>query len=173
MQAIRQSSQEISKTLSTLDGIAFQTNILALNAAVEAARAGQAGTGFAVVADEVRMLAQRSAQAARDTADLVGRNNSSVLEVQGRLDTLHASMQQSADIRADVQRVADTLADHSAKQALKLEQIGAAITQIGQVSQQTAANAEESASASEQLTAQSQALKDLVECLAAVVGHQS
>jgi methyl-accepting chemotaxis protein/methyl-accepting chemotaxis protein-1 (serine sensor receptor) len=163
------SSQEISKILGVIDGVAFQTNILALNAAVEAARAGEAGAGFAVVADEVRSLAQRSAQAARDTAGLVDSNNSNVHEAAARLEAVKGSLERCAGIQADVQRVADRLAESSDKQSKHVQHVVGAIGQIRQVTQQSAANAEENAAASEELSAQSGNLKDTVERLSAMV----
>jgi len=169
MHAIETSSEEISKTLSTLDGISFQTNILALNAAVEAARAGESGAGFAVVADEVRTLAQRSAEAARNSANMVARNHASVYEVRGCLDAVRDSLQKSGGIRGEVQKLADRLSEHTGTQARRAEQVTHAMTQIDTVTQQAAANAEESAAAAEELTAQSEALKSVAERLAAVV----
>jgi methyl-accepting chemotaxis protein len=167
--AMQASSQKISTILSVIEGVAFQTNILALNAAVEAARAGAAGAGFAVVADEVRSLAQRSAQAAKDTAELVEGNRSSAHEAAARLEAVTASLQQSAGIRAAVESVADRLADSADKQSAHVQHVVGAILQIRQVTQQSAAGAEENAAASEELNAQSLSLKDTVERLSALI----
>jgi methyl-accepting chemotaxis protein len=170
MQAINASSQEISKVLSVIDGIAFQTNILALNAAVEAARAGEAGAGFAVVADEVRNLAHRSAEAAKKTTDLVSRSVASAHEGRDRLEAVNASLGQSAQISIDVQQVAGALTKGSAEQARGVDQIGKAITQMERVTQSTAASAEESAAAAEELVAQSENMHAIVRDLASLVG---
>jgi methyl-accepting chemotaxis protein len=169
MEGINTSSQKISKIIKVIDEIAFQTNILALNAAVEAARAGEAGMGFAVVADEVRNLAQRCAQAAKDTADLI--EDSIQRSDGGRVKVDHVAMSIYA-ITAEASKVKVLVEEinlGSVEQTSGIEQIGRAITQMEQVTQSSAANAEESAAAAEQLNAQAEALKDVVDGLRAMV----
>lgn len=167
--AMKASSQKISKILTVIDGVAFQTNILALNAAVEAARAGEAGAGFAVVADEVRSLAQRSAQASRETAELVDGNSSIVQEAAAKLDAVRESLKQSAGIRAAVESVADRLAESSDQQSSHIQSMVGAIAELHQVTQQSAASSEENAAAAEELSAQSETMKDTLARLTAMV----
>jgi methyl-accepting chemotaxis protein len=169
MDGINSSSQKISKIIKVIDEIAFQTNILALNAAVEAARAGEAGMGFAVVADEVRNLAQRCAQAAKDTADLI--EDSIHKSDGGREKVEHVAVAIRA-ITADASKIKELVEEinlGSVEQSGGIDQISRAITQMEQVTQSSAANAEESAAAAEQLNAQAEAMKDVVESLRAMV----
>jgi methyl-accepting chemotaxis protein/methyl-accepting chemotaxis protein-1 (serine sensor receptor) len=170
MDDINESSSKISKIIKVIDEIAFQTNILALNAAVEAARAGQAGMGFAVVADEVRNLAQRCAQAARDTTSLIEDSVSKSTGGKDKLGLVAASIKQTAEEFAKVRMLVDQVASGSGQQSDGIDQIRTALSQMEQVTQTSAANAEESAAAAEQLNAQSEALKDLVIRLSAMVG---
>jgi methyl-accepting chemotaxis protein/methyl-accepting chemotaxis protein-1 (serine sensor receptor) len=170
MDEINESSGKISKIIKVIDEIAFQTNILALNAAVEAARAGEAGMGFAVVADEVRSLAQRSAQAAKDTALLIEESISKSNAGKDKVDQVATAIQSITTDSAKIKTLVDEVSLGSEEQSRGLEQIARSITQMEQVTQTTAANAEESAAAAEELNAQSEALRDVVHRLNAMVG---
>ncbi len=170
MNQITDSSGKISKIIKVIDEIAFQTNILALNAAVEAARAGEAGMGFAVVADEVRSLAQRSAQAAKDTAILIEDSIAKSSEGKVKVDQVAHAIKAVTEDSARIKVMVDEVSLGSEEQSRGIDQIGKAISQMEQVTQTTAANAEESAAAAEQLNAQSEAMKDVVAQLQAMVG---
>jgi methyl-accepting chemotaxis protein/methyl-accepting chemotaxis protein-1 (serine sensor receptor) len=173
MQEIGSSSGKISKIIKVIDEIAFQTNILALNAAVEAARAGEAGAGFAVVADEVRNLAQRSAQAAKDTASLIEESILKSTEGSKKLGQVAASIQGITEGVGRVKTLIDEVEASSKEQAQGIDQISKAVAQMEEVTQRSAASAEQTASASEELNAQSQALMAVVGNLQAMAGTGS
>ncbi len=173
MSGISQSSQEISKIIKTIDEIAFQTNILALNAAVEAARAGEAGMGFAVVAEEVRSLAQRCAQAARDTTSLIQVSVGNAQTGNDKVARMRKVIDAVTRSSAQIKLLVDGMNEAARQQSHGIDQISTSLQQMEQVTQQTAANAEESASASQQLRAQAEAMHSVVgslEILAA--GHK-
>jgi len=154
MQSISDSSRKIGDIIGVIDGIAFQTNILALNAAVEAARAGEQGRGFAVVASEVRSLAQRSAEAAKEIKSLIGRSVEQVEQGTVLVDQAGKTM---GEIVGSIQRVSDIVAEitsASAEQSTGISQVGEAVGQMDQVTQQNAALVEESAAAAESLKGQ-------------------
>jgi methyl-accepting chemotaxis protein len=162
MNQITASSRQIADIVSVVDGIAFQTNILALNAAVEAARAGEEGRGFAVVATEVRTLAQRSATAAREIKSLIAR---SVENVESGATQVTQAGQAMDDIVAQVGRVntlVGEISSASKEQSQGIVQVGDAVNQLDQVTQQNAALVEQSAAAAESLKHQAARLAELM-----------
>ncbi len=159
---INVASKEISKIIKAIDEIAFQTNLLSLNAAVEAARAGVHGKGFAVVAEEVRNLAQRSAKAARETAELI---EGSVNKAREGMDIANATSEALGEIISGITKskdLIDEIAVASREQVSGIEQTTLALGQIDKVTQANTASAEESAAASEELSGQAQTLKQVI-----------
>lgn len=159
MESLRASSNDITKILKSIDEIAFQTNILALNAAVEAARAGEAGSGFAVVAGEVRNLAQRSAQAARESADKI---TASVKQSETGMrlsDEVARNFQEIRKQIHDIDTVVSGISAATHEQSLGLNQINTAVTALDKFTQSNAEHAMEGAKSSENLSVQMKSLE--------------
>jgi methyl-accepting chemotaxis protein/methyl-accepting chemotaxis protein-1 (serine sensor receptor) len=169
MTAIKESSDKVAKIIKTIDEIAFQTNILALNAAVEAARAGEAGMGFAVVADEVRNLAQRSAQAAKDTAALIEESLSRASDGQRRVTQVSNAVSAVSASAGRIKTLIEEVRAASREQIGGIDQVTHAVTSMEKITQSTAASAEQNAAVGEELTAQAEAAMAAVARLSAIV----
>ena len=162
MKEISATSEVTGKIVKSIDGIAFQTNILSLNAAVEAARAGEAGASFAVVADEVRTLAQRVAKEAQSTSELIEEAIRKIHDGTALMEKTHADFRDAASSMNSVTQLVGEISVASLEQARGIGEVGRAITQVDQVTQRTAANAEEIASSAEQLSSWSGSLETTV-----------
>jgi len=170
MDRIGNSTQSISKVIRVIDEIAFQTNILALNAAVEAARAGEAGMGFAVVADEVRSLAQRSAQAAKETGGIIQDSVESARDGKTRIEGVKQIIDKNQAIRLEIKQQTNQIAAASQEQERGIEQIAHAVRDLSRLAENTAAQAEQSNGASEQLSGEVSALSSIAQQLDEMVG---
>ncbi|MCK6491255.1 MAG: methyl-accepting chemotaxis protein [Planctomycetes bacterium] len=178
---VAEAAKRTRKVVDSIDGIAFQTNLLALNAAVEAARAGEAGAGFAVVADEVRNLAQRSAEEARTTGELIQGNAEAMEAIRKRADEVARTLSQALNGRlvpafaasADAaDRISSDIADLRAlsdQQAHALDEITKAVAEVDGATQSNAATAEESAAAGKELVASAAGLQEVVAGLGRLV----
>lgn len=173
MEEIAQASEETSKIIKTIDEIAFQTNLLALNAAVEAARAGEAGAGFAVVADEVRNLAMRAAEAAKNTSELIETTVKRIDDGSELVALTNDAFSQVSESSAKVGELVGEIAAASNEQAQGIEQINVAVSDMDQITQKNAANAEESAATSQEMRSQAKYLKNIVEDLIRLAGGQA
>ncbi len=173
MEELKKSSTEISKIIKVIDEIAFQTNILSLNAAVEAARAGDAGKGFAVVAEEVRNLAQRSAQAAKDTAVIIDSNIHLSEKCLKITEQVSSSMTEITDETQKVSELLEEITTASQEQEIGIGQINQAISQMESVLQANASTAQESASSADQLSVYADTTKKIIADLSALIDGSS
>jgi len=172
MKEIDASSNKIARIIKVIDEIAFQTNILALNAAVEAARAGEAGLGFAVVADEVRNLAQRCAQAAKDTAGLIEESIATSRHGNAQLDQVAQAVRSMTDNSVRVKSLVDEVNLGSQEQARGMDHIAQAVIQMEHVTQKNAAAAQDGATAGSELDHHAAMLRGLVREMRQMVGTE-
>ena len=171
MSEITSSSVEMAKIVKNIEGIAVQTNLLALNAAVEAARAGEHGKGFAVVAEEVRNLAQRAAEAARNTGSLIDESSERIENGMRLSERVGNSLE---GISTSTNRVADLIAEIAtagSEISQGIDQINRAVTEMDRVTQSNAGGAEESSAAADDLRSEAERLKTLTGELSALVGQ--
>jgi methyl-accepting chemotaxis protein/methyl-accepting chemotaxis protein-1 (serine sensor receptor) len=173
MGEINGSSDRIARIIKVIDEIAFQTNILALNAAVEAARAGEAGMGFAVVADEVRNLAQRCAEAAKNTTVLIAESVTNAQAGRRHLDKVAATILDITENTKKVKILVDEVKQGGMEQANGMAQISTALTQMEATTQQTAAGAAEGATASQDLKTQTGLMQNVVGGLESLISSKS
>ena len=171
MGEIRTATQSVSRIVKTIDEVAFQTNILALNAAVEAARAGEAGAGFAVVADEVRSLAQRSAQAAKETTALVSDALERTVRGAQICGEVVARFKEIEDRGKPLNEAVGAIAYAAGDQRADIERVTTSVAELNRVTQGVAANAEQSAAAATELNAQSEHLMGAIQALNTLVGE--
>lgn len=173
MQELKRSSGEISKIIKVIDEIAFQTNILSLNAAVEAARAGDAGKGFAVVAEEVRNLAQRSAQAAKDTSGIIESNIDLSEKCLAITEQVGGSLVEIKDETHKVSELLDEISTATQEQEIGINQINKAIQQMEQVLQSNAMTAQSSAASAEQVSEFTNTLAAIQQALLGLINGSS
>ncbi len=174
MEGINEAGGEVAKIIRVIDEIAFQTNILALNAAVEAARAGEAGAGFAVVAEEVRNLAQRSAQAAKDSAQLIEDSLASSRVGAEKLALVAEAIGEITVQANQVSTLVSEVNDGAQRQARGIEAISTAMTQVDEVTQRVASTAEQTAASGIGLAEQAQQVDQMVKRLLVLAGdHRS
>jgi methyl-accepting chemotaxis protein len=173
MNGIDGSAGKISKIIQVIESIAFQTNLLALNAAVEAARAGEAGLGFAVVADEVRRLAQRCAEAAKDTSGLIEDSISRSRDGKLKVQKLTGAMQVLVEASGRIQELVNQVQQGSREQAGGIELVAESVHRIEEVTRRTAAGAEEGSSSAHALRGHAALLNEVVQRLSALVGERN
>ncbi len=171
MTEIKKAGEETSRIIKTIDEIAFQTNLLALNAAVEAARAGEAGAGFAVVADEVRTLAMRTAEAAKNTAELIEKSISNINKGAELLESTRESFKSVVHYNLRVGELIEEIAAANREQALGIEQLSQAMKEIDDMTQKVAPVAEESSSVAEELKTRAELMQNMVNELIEMVGR--
>ncbi len=173
MSDISKASEEARKVIKSINEIAFQTNLLALNAAVEAARAGEAGAGFAIVAEEVRNLAMRSAQAAKNTSDMIGGTVGNINEGTELVSQTNDVFVEMATTSSKAGSLVNDIADALNDKAWTIDQMNAGVSEIDHITQQNAANADETASTSHEIRVHAEKLSELTDTLVSLVGKRS